>query len=197
MGITEVEQTILRDARERAEEELKRARAEAARILANARQQLEREQAGFDAHTKQLLDVLERREIARAATHRKALLLEARSESLTEAFAAAKHELTQGSEQTRKAFLQAALARAAQELSDVQRIECNPRDEALVQKLTRTKTVSASKDIDAGIIAHESSGRVRSELTVGTILHHVQERKLPTIARILFEQNTSGSRRQT
>jgi vacuolar-type H+-ATPase subunit E/Vma4 len=197
MGLVEVEQAILRDARLAAERELEYAREDAARIVAHAQAQAARERARFDAETQRLLGVMERREIARAATHRKAILLMVRSEVISETFASARERVTNGSNEEREAFLKAVLVRARSELSSVAIVRCHPHDEAIVQRLAPNARVVGDERIAGGVLAEDASGAIRSELTVDTLLTHIAEHELPAVAQLLFTTSATPKRRRT
>jgi vacuolar-type H+-ATPase subunit E/Vma4 len=190
MGLHEVEQAILAQARAAAEVENAQAKAAADELIANARAQIARERARFDDETKRLLERMERRETARATARSKTVLLGARSDALNEVFAGAAQRLDSLPARERADLFAKTVARAQRELPSIARIECNPLDAATAKKLAPHVEIVETPRIRSGLVAHDTTGMIRSALIHDTLLAHIRERELPSIARTLFASDS-------
>ncbi|MBI3052310.1 hypothetical protein HYY74_07720 [Candidatus Woesearchaeota archaeon] len=183
MGFEKVREDVLARARKEAQGILSEAKKEEEQVIAVATQKA-------DEIAKALLDDAElrlaeerSRDLAAAELEAAKALLDARKRLIEEVYFEAAAAIVKSPAARRSEHVKSLLRRAREQM-DVQLVMCNERD---VKSVTGVRCQPAG--IAGGIIAENSDGTVRIDLSYGAMIEKVRELTLKDVAKILFTGN--------
>ena len=178
MGLEQLKQEILNNAKAKASAIIKDAESEAKEIVNNAKTQIDEYKKLQEVEMKKELGAEERLYIAFANSGAKEIILIKKKEIIDSVFISAKEEIYK--QYKSKGYIVRLIKRSEKEI-DIGMIYCNKED------LNDIKSYKVeAKDIN-GIIAENKEGTIRVDLSFDTILEDVRSKYLTEIAGILFK----------
>ncbi len=180
MGLDEVKEEIIGEAKRKADEILAQARAEADRIFDETKRKIADQEEEAKARTDALITTLERREIAAAEFDARKMMLDAKKSLIDEAMGRARERIAKWDDKKRAGVVKKLAAKAKQEI-DLAVVAANPKDKKHVKGLG-----FESVDILAGIIGRTKDGRVSVDYSADEMLQSIRDEKLADMGRILF-----------
>lgn len=179
MGLERVKVDIVEKARHQASLTLIEAKKQAKEILASAEQKLADEKETLQKKHAQLIQDIQRQELARTELEAKKAILRSKKEIIDQTFAAAKEEIINSD---KMADIIARLLDAAKKELQIEYIYCNKKDTAYVKKYKVKET-----PISGGIIAENKEQTIRIDYSFDTLFSELREQYLDEVARTLFE----------
>ncbi len=180
MGLEEVKEEIIRNARKQEEELLAEAREQARKVLDEAGKKVEELREKSEAETKKLIELIKKQETASAELEAKKMMLEAKKSIIDKAFSGVRQKLEKLAPNKRGEFMQALLSRAEKEI-DIGIIYCSRKD-AKALKGYSTKDAGML----CGLIAENKDGTIRVDYSFDTLLQSINENELQNIHKMLF-----------
>ncbi len=179
MGLSEVKQEILTEARRRAEalvhDAEKQAKEHVAKALQDYDQEFSQEKKAFE----QSLEQTEKRELAAASLEAKKYLFETKKQLLQEVYDTARAKIISLPASERKVILQRLLDKAKREVS-LATVYSNNQDKHLISESAQLMPISG------GIIAENKDGTVRVDYSFDTLFELVKEQTTAEVAHQLF-----------
>ncbi len=190
MALADVKRTIEEKNKNEVEAVLQSARAEAERIIGDAKEQVSKASEAHHEQTKVLLANMERREQAAAAFARKTTILEEKRKAIDAVFEKAKQRLASANSSERASLLNLIIERAntAANGSTISALRAHSSDVAALKKAFPNAIVTADDSILGGFLADDSSGTIRLDYTYETILEAVAEACLESLTERLFSR---------
>lgn len=183
MGLEKVKEEILEKARKEASEVIGAAQAEAKAIMRAAEKQMQEYGRMVEDDGERTAELMKRREVASAELELQKQLLSAKNELIESVFGQARKRLKLRSDKSREADMKALLKAASLEM-DVAIVQCNSRDERLLDG--SGLKVAKNDSIAGGIIAESPDGRLRVDYSYETLLGQARMKVLSDVARKLF-----------
>ncbi|MFH1409614.1 MAG: V-type ATP synthase subunit E family protein [Nanoarchaeota archaeon] len=178
MGLKDLKQDILEQAKEKAKEITQEAKADSAKELKKTKEQsvvLKKKAADSLDQEK---DRLRQKELSNARFVVKRKILDAKNSLIDGSFAEAKKLLQTMPAKEREAILQTLLKRA-QTMLDVKKVYVNDKDKGL--KFPDVEKTS----IDGGLIGESKDTRVRVDFSYETILDSIRDESIMRIGKLL------------
>lgn len=181
MGLEQVKESILADARAQAEQELAKAREEAKAIRARAEAKAQDVRASRQAEQQAAVAALKRRELALAELEAKKLRLRAQKDVLARARSAALDKLSKLPAQQNEQYLAALVKRA--DIQDA-RVYARPEDKAVIERLG--VKYAGPLHGAGGVIIESADGATREDERYEVLLEDAWREALGPVAETLF-----------
>lgn len=182
MGLEQLKKEILDKAQREAAAVLKETEKEVALILASAKAKAAEHEKEAEAKHRQLLEDIEKSDVAGARFEAKKLLLDEKKSFIEQVFSQAEDQLRVLPEKKQEALISRLLAQAKKEIP-VRYVYANPRDRKAVEK---NGFQFREADMLGGIIAETEDGKVRVDYSFEELLRQIKEKKLQEIAQRIF-----------
>ncbi len=180
MGLEKVKERVLEEARQKAEESIESANSEAGEIMKSSSNQLREKESELRAQLQAEVDLINRREAAKAKLESKKLELTFRKDFVESIFSQAKETLSKLPEPERAIHIKKLLQKANLELK-AEVVYCNKKDARCV---TGCKVREAG--IIGGIIAESADGSLRTDYSYEALLDQLKDSLLPELDKLLF-----------
>lgn len=180
MGLEEVKEEILNNARDDSNKQIEEAKKEAQEITNKAKKRISDYKIKLKDDKEELIENLKKMKIAQARSEAKKLVLDKKKELIDIVFEKAKQKLASLNDDKRKKYIQTLIGKAKNEI-EVATVYCNKKDKNFLQALKCEET-----DIIGGIIVENKDKSIRIDYTFETLLDNVKENSLQEIARRLF-----------
>lgn len=180
MGLEEVKEDILSNAKEQANSIIAEARKEANRIMREAEKKVEDMEERNEAYTKKMLDTIKRQELASAELENKKMLLDAKKQVIENVFIEAGKGIENLDDKKKEVYIKKLLERAKKDIEPAF-IYCNKKD----VKFLKGHNIEAA-NIIGGIIAENNDRTIRVDYSFETMLQSIKENELQNINKILF-----------
>ena len=182
MGLTEVKNQIVDEARKQRELLLLSAEEESRKLLHEAQKQVDIYEHDAQTHAQKMITAVERRELAAADFDGRRLLLDKKKEIMNRVLILTKEELAHISSEQRKKIIEKLLIYAKKDI-DVGTIYVNKADKDHIKD--KSITIKTS-DIIGGLVAETGDGRVSLDLSFDSALASVREKYLQELSGVLF-----------
>ncbi len=179
MGINEVKEEILNNARQSAEEIIKEAEKEKALLENSANNQIQEIKKKLDSEAESAISQYRTMALAKAKGILRKEKLSLESEMINKVFQKAKEKLKDLPESKRKAHI-SALAKKSEGL---EKAYCSKKDINIAKKLVKE---AIEKDMLGGLIFEDSKGEIRIDLSYEAMLEDIKKEKIKEIAEMLF-----------
>lgn len=183
MGLDEVKQEILSNARKEADVILASARLEAQEIDNNVQAEIQEYRNTVGQDTEKLVTAMIRRETASVEFDLKKARLDKKKEMIESVFENSKKKMQNLNANDKEKIFQKLVAKANKEI-DVKVVYANEADKAIVSKI-KGVTYKES-DISGGVIAETEDGRMRIDYSYNEIFDAIKKDNLQQIALLLF-----------
>lgn len=180
MGLEEVKEEIIRNAKEQEAALIAEARREAGRITKEAEKKIKEMEERSEAGIKKTADSIKKQEIASAEMENKKMLLDEKKNIIGAVFVDAKKRLQSLDDKKREAYIRKLLEKTINDI-EVAYVYCNKKDVRFVKDL---KALPA--DITGGLIAENKEKTVRVDYSFETMLQSIKENELQNISKLLF-----------
>jgi vacuolar-type H+-ATPase subunit E/Vma4 len=182
MGLSEVKTAVKEKTQAEAAAIVESGHAEAQRIISEAQRQILQKRAAHSAKTTEILETMERKEMAAASFAAKAIILDQKRKALDKILNAVKERLIDLSEEQRTNLLR-DIATSSQVRIQSQKIRCNSRDTGIISAIFPSASVAADDSISGGFVAENSEGTARIDCTYDTLLEAVREKHLAELTK--------------
>ena len=180
MGLEELKEEIIRNAKEQETALLAEARKEANRIIKETEKKIEEIKQRSDEGTKKIIETIKRQELASAELENKKILLDAKKQIIEAVFAEAAKKLENLNDKKREAYIKKLFEKAKRDI-EVAYVYCNKKDLKFLKGAN-----AATADITGGILAENKEKTIRVDYSFDTILQNIKETELQNISKILF-----------
>ncbi len=180
MGLEEVKEEIIRNAKEQEAALIAEARRGAGRIAKEAEKKIKEMEERIEAGIKKTADSIKKQEIASAEMENKKMLLDEKKNIIGAVFVDAKKRLQSLDDKKREAYIRKLLEKTINDI-EVAYVYCNKKDVRFVKDL---KALPA--DITGGLIAENKEKTVRVDYSFETMLQSIKENELQNISKLLF-----------
>jgi len=180
MGLEEVKEEVIRNAKEQENSFVAEARKEASRIARDAEKKIEEMKEKSDAELKKIFASIKRQELASAELESKKMVLEAKKQVIEKVFSEARKMLETLDEKKREAYMKSLLEKIKKEL-DASYFYCSKKDIKFLRGLD-----ADAVDITGGLMAENKAKTVRVDYSFETLLQGIKESELQSISKILF-----------
>ncbi len=180
MGLDEVKEEIIDEAKRKVDVILAEAKIEVGRIFDEAKRKAISHKEEAKTRTDTLIASLKRREIAAAEFDARKMMLDIKKSLIDEAMGRAKERIIKWDDRKRADVIKRLSARAKQEI-DLAVIAANTKDKKHVKGHSFEQA-----EIIAGIIGRTKDGRISVDYSVDEMLKSIREEKLADIGRALF-----------
>ena len=186
MSLADVKRAVTEKTQSEVDALLSAGKAEADRILAEARAHIDAAKQAHDLQTQELLGALERKEHAAASFAQKTLLLEEKRKAIDAVFTRTRERLAKQSGQARADLFGRVVAAVTNTQTQVATVKVNPQDAPAAQKAFPEATVQPDDSMAGGLIADDVTGSIRLDYSYDTILQIVGEQSLAELTEKLF-----------
>jgi V/A-type H+/Na+-transporting ATPase subunit E len=183
MGLDQVKQEIQEKAEQEAAAIMREAESEADRIMQEAKEKVAEHKQQAEASTQQVLELLEKRELAAAEFDVKKALLNKKKSMIGNVMEEVKEKLSMLDDATRTSNLKKLLARAKKEI-DVHYVYANIKDKSIVKAL---KVEYKEQALVGGIITENKERTISVDYSYDQMLQEIQDKSLQNIGEKLFE----------
>ena len=180
MGLEEVKEEVIRQAKEQETALLAEARMESNRIMKETEKRIEGIKAKNESNTKKMMDFIKRQALANAELENKKLLLETKKQIIENVFAEAKKKIKTLDNQKKEGYIKKLIEKAKKGV-DVDHFYCNKKDTRFFKELT-----SEPIDIIGGLIAENKEKTIRVDYSFETMLEGIKENEMQNINKLLF-----------
>ncbi|MEO2241849.1 MAG: V-type ATP synthase subunit E family protein [Euryarchaeota archaeon] len=198
MGLKELEERILEEAKREAEEIVKEAEEEAEKILEKAKREAEERRREILDRARREAETRKRREIAQARLEARQLKLQAKEECIEEALERARRRIRELSEEGSRRyleFLERAAVEAARAIStDKVILRVNERDREAMEELLPDVRVEVDKEVElgdpvdilGGVIAESEDGSEVFDNSVEARMRRMRSELVRRVSDTLF-----------
>lgn len=180
MGLEEVKEEIIRNAKEQESAMLAEARKEASRILKEAEKKIAELREKAEADAKKAIESAKRQALSSANMEGKKMILEAKKQAIENVFAEAKKNIEALDDKKREAYIKNLVERAAKEI-DIGKVYCSKKDMKFLKGFSAEPC-----DMIGGLIAENKEGTVRIDISFEAMLETIKESEMHTINKLLF-----------
>src|SRR3989338_1510896 len=181
MGLEEVRKEIIEKAKREADSLLKEADKESKQLVSETKDRIEEYRKSADVQRDLQIASMEKVYSASANASAKSIILEKKKDIISKSFDESGKMIVKQSKQKRYAE---NLLRKAEAEIQIGTVYCNKQD---VSGISGIKPYSVyAENISGGIIAENTDGTVRVDLSFDSILSDIKAKNLHTIAEILF-----------
>lgn len=180
MSLKDVKEEILRKAGSEASSIIREGKKEVDRIMDESKKQIEEKRKNTELEIKNLLENIEKKEVASAQFEVKKKMFQKKKELLDRVFEVAEKKLISLNDKDKKSYLKKVLDKAKKEIK-VKRVYTRKGDNKFFQGVQVKES-----DMKGGLIAETDDKSVRIDYRFETILEDIKEKNLPDIAKILF-----------
>ncbi|MBI2557758.1 hypothetical protein HYW20_00395 [Candidatus Woesearchaeota archaeon] len=180
MGLEEVKEEIIRNAKEQEAALIAEARREAGRITKEAEKKIKEMEERSEADTKKMIESAKKQEISSAEMEYKKMLLDAKKNMIDAVFADAKKRLENLDDKKREAYIKKLLEKAKNDI-EAAYVYCNKKDVRFVREFKALPV-----DITGGLIAENQEKTVRVDYSFETVLQSIKDNELQNINKLLF-----------
>jgi len=184
MALDKVISEILESAQREADERIREAEEERAKILAEANQRIERMQKAEEKELQETLRRQKQQELSSAELESKKIVLNRKKEVLDKTFQEALQELSSIDPKEKAALYKKILTGGKRAVRSP--VVYVPKSESGVLAGARGLDRIEEKDMESGIILESRDGSVSMDYRFRTILEGVWEKELKNISSILF-----------
>lgn len=188
MGLKEVKQEIINEAKKKAEMINKQGLQEVATINRELTSRIETSRKDSENESEKYIAEMNKRETSSAELQGKNIILDIKKKAVDKAFSESLKKLEKESSEARKKRFEKIIARASKEM-DIAKIYCNKNHESdLVDSLKSSKINAkiSSTDISGGLIVENKEGTVSVDYSYESLLQQVRENLLAEVAAKLF-----------
>ena len=180
MGLEEVKEDIIRNAKEQERALAEESKKEIARIVKEAENKVEKTKERSNAEIKSTIETIKKQELASAELENKKRLLEAKKQLIEKVFAEVKKKLESLDRKKNEIYIKKLLEKSKNEI-EIWHIYCNKKDLAFLKDYD-----SEAADIIGGLIAENKEKTVRINYSFESMLESIKENELQNINKILF-----------
>ena len=180
MGIEEVKEEVIRNAKEKASAMIAQAKKEAARIMSEAERKLSEMREKSNLEAKKLIEAIKKQESATSELEKRKIALEAKKQTIENAFTEAKTRLREMDDKKRESTLKKLIEKAKSEC-EAEFIFCSSKD----NKFFKGMKIDIV-EITGGLIAENRERTIRVDYTFDTLLQSIKENELQHLSRILY-----------
>ena len=181
MGLEEVKNEIVQQAKAEADRIISTAEAEAEDINKKAREEVKAYEENAKAHNVSLFERTEKKMIAAAQFDGQRKILSTKQGAIDAVLNSVKESIVTMKAPARKKFLSMLLTSAKKEIS-IERIFVNKKDLKTLSGVT-----SKPIDINAGLIAENKDATISVDLSIKTLLEEVRGTHLVKLNEVLFQ----------
>lgn len=180
MGLEEVKEEMLNNARNISGKEIDEAKKEAQEIMSKAKSRINDYKKKLEDDKEKFIENLEKMKIAQARSEAKKLILDKKKEIIDSVFEKVKQKLATLKDSERKKYLQKLAEKAKNEI-EIATIYCSKKDIKFLEDFNCKETESTG-----GVIAENKDKSVRIDYSFETILSDIKENLIQEIAKKLF-----------
>lgn len=180
MGLEEVKEEILNNARDDSNKLVEEAKKEAQEITNKAKKRISDYKTKLKDDKEKLIGNLEKMKTAQARSEAKKLILDKKKELIDSVFEKTKQKLAALSDSERKKHIQTLIEKAKNEI-EITTVYCNKKDKNFLQDFKCEET-----DIIGGVIVENKDKSIRIDYNFETLLDNTKENSLQEIAKRLF-----------
>jgi len=180
MGLEELKEEILNNARNDSNRIIEEAKKEAEQIMTKSRERIDEYKKKLEEDKKKLTENLEKMKTAQARSEAKKLILDKKKEIIDGVFEKAKQKLNTLNGSKREEYTQKLIEKAKNEM-EIATVYCNKKDRKFLQDFNCEET-----DILGGVIVEKEDKSVRIDYSFETLLGNIKESSLQEIAKLLF-----------
>jgi len=180
MGLEEVKEEIMNNARNGSNKIIGEAKKEADEIMSKARKRINDYKKKLEDDKETLIENLEKMKTAQARSEAKKLVLDKKKEIINTVFEKAKQRLLSLNDGEKKKYIQKLVEKAKNEI-DAETVYCNEKDKKFLNGLRCEEA-----DIIGGIIVENKDKTIRIDYSFDTMLSNIKESSLQEIAKRLF-----------
>ncbi len=193
MGLEELKQELMDDARRQCDEIISGAKINISQLEKEYGVKMQAVREKFDADIKKQVDEMKRRQISSAELEGKNSLFKVKKEAIETLFSEVKKKISEMPKEDKKKMLKNLLNKAKNEL-EVNLIFCSKSDKEAIMEIVGREFKELSENVDireekmlGGIIVENSDGTVRIDLSYESVIESFREKNLEEIGKILFE----------
>jgi V/A-type H+/Na+-transporting ATPase subunit E len=180
MGFNQLQKDVLNNAQKEADKIIAKANDEAEKIKLELTKENKKLKNQGDAETKNMVELLQKREIAGAKIETNKKLLLAKKEMIDKVFEEVKTKITKNlSAIERKKIIDGFLTKAKTEI-DIGNVYCNEID-------SKNVTGAVQKEMLGGIIAESKDKTTLVDYSFETILEELKDKHIANVTNILFK----------
>ena len=179
MGFDQLESAVLQKSKKDADKIISDAEARKKQILDEAKAEVSEMKKRSEDDLRQLIDMMEKKEIAQSQLEVKKMLLMTRKELIDRAFSEALKKIGRDLGKQESKVLLAKLLKKAEKEIDVGKVYCSKKDTELLKE-------SAPGDMSGGLIAESKDGRTMVDYSFETRLEEIKDRHIAEITKMIF-----------
>jgi len=180
MGLEEVKEEILNNARNDSSKIIEEGKKEAQEIISKAKKRIDEHKEKLKDDKEKLIENLEKMKMAQARSEAKKLVLDKKKQIINNIFEKVKQKLSGLNDSERKKYIQKLTEKAKNEIS-IATVYCNKKDKKFLQDFRCEET-----DIIGGVIVENKDKSIRIDYSFETIMNNLKETSLQDIAKKLF-----------
>ncbi len=180
MGLEEVKEEILNNARNDSNRAVEEVKKEAQQIISEAKKKIEGYKKKAESDKEKLIENLEKMKIAQARSEAKKLILNRKKEIINSVFEKARQKLCGLSDSKRDEYIEKLIEKAKKEM-EIATVYCNKKDKKFLQDFNCEET-----NIIGGVIVENNDKSVSIDYSFETLLGNIKEASLQKIAKLLF-----------
>ena len=180
MGLEELKEEILNNARDESSKIIEEAEKEAKEIISKAKKRIDEYKTKLWDDKERLIENLAKMKMAQARSEAKKLLLEKKKEIMNNVFEKVRQKLAALDDNKRKRYIQQLIEKAKNEMN-IETVYCSKKDMKLLKDF---KCEEAG--IIGGIIVENKDKSVRIDYSFETMLDSLKEKSLQEIVKKLF-----------
>src|SRR3989344_4189861 len=172
MGLEEVKEDIIRNAKEQERALAEESKKEIARIVKEAENKVEKTIERSNAEIKKAIEAIKKQELASAELENKKRLLDAKKQLIEKVFAEVNKRLESLDKKKREIYIKKLLEKSKNEI-EIGHIYCNKKDMEFLKNSN-----AEAIDIIGGLITENKEKTVRINYSFEAILENIKENEL-------------------
>jgi V/A-type H+-transporting ATPase subunit E len=186
---------IKKDATQKARQQIDKAKKEADVIAKKSARELQKDKKTLEMDAEKAIKLQKSRAISEAKLEARKIMLAAKEEVITSAFTMANERLTGLSPAENETYLRNAIKNATTILGRDLKLSCNPKDAALITKLTSeiapgSTVVSDNTNSMGGAVIRAKDGSAQIDDTFEGLLARMKNTLRKEVAETLFKTET-------
>jgi V/A-type H+/Na+-transporting ATPase subunit E len=183
MGLDEVKEDIIKDAKAEVEKIVKKAQEQIKEKTLESSAEIDKISKEEIKKIKEDLELFEKRELAVINLEAKKTIFSKKKEIINSIVENAKQEIITMNEKEKKSLLKKLVDKANKEI-EADTILCNKKEVKIINSITKINTQET--DINGGIIVENADKSMRIDLSYDALFEEIYENKLQELAETLF-----------